>query len=566
MNTGTLPRTWGRDFCTALAAGLLLAVASTAEAQLLYSFETDLEGWGPTMFTGSDLIGVTQSTLGPTNGTHSMAVERGNAIGTTNGFSWDVNRTVTTGALPNIYAIFQSVAADPTKYALDFDVTITPESFAEVTETGPFFSINVSVNGSASGENNFNEVDNAVPDSGSPNLIGVDEFEQPAPKLGTHHYSIPLAAAAPGGGSTLYLVPNSTYYQLNIGSNLTNALFINGPNGEGAVYFVDNVRFTRLPVFVPETLFSWETPDNPGTTGVDERYEGWIGGNFGPSNPPHPHAITTTGATHGSYALEIDRSVVVDPDDGFTWGSLFVLSSDTNPDPMIDDIDPVVQARIDEMFIKVEAADRVAFDLTYQFQDLPPAESPTFTNFAVHFSDEFGRFYQKAGPQFNVVAAVDPTTITVEIPLDQFVDANTGTLNLKTDGFVNLNNNFFRIGIATSTDGGQIYQIDNFRLLTAVPAGIPGDYNGDDIVDAADYTIWRDHLGQTFTLDNENPAALTPGVVDAEDYNFWKLHFGEFLAGGGGAAASSVPEPSTLVLAFLATVLSAPVARRLRRS
>lgn len=47
-------------------------------------------------------------------------------------------------------------------------------------------------------------------------------------------------------------------------------------------------------------------------------------------------------------------------------------------------------------------------------------------------------------------------------------------------------------------------------------------------VDAADYTVWRDHLGQTqaangYTLPNE---AATTGNVSIADYNQWKLHFG----------------------------------------
>ena len=38
----------------------------------------------------------------------------------------------------------------------------------------------------------------------------------------------------------------------------------------------------------------------------------------------------------------------------------------------------------------------------------------------------------------------------------------------------------------------------NFTVTFAVAVNVPGDYNGNGIVDAADYTVWRDHLGQTF--------------------------------------------------------------------
>ena len=57
-----------------------------------------------------------------------------------------------------------------------------------------------------------------------------------------------------------------------------------------------------------------------------------------------------------------------------------------------------------------------------------------------------------------------------------------------------------------------------------------GDYNNNGTVDAADYTVWRDHLGTSFTLPNEDPAT-SPGMVTIDDYNLWKANFGH--AGGG---------------------------------
>jgi hypothetical protein len=96
---------------------------------------------------------------------------------------------------------------------------------------------------------------------------------------------------------------------------------------------IDNLRITgAVTPTTSETLFSWETPDNPATPAVDERFEGWIPGNF-VDHPPHGHSITSTGATDGTNALQIDRTA---DQDGFSWGSLFVLNSDTNPDPDVE--------------------------------------------------------------------------------------------------------------------------------------------------------------------------------------------------------------------------------------
>lgn len=80
---------------------------------------------------------------------------------------------------------------------------------------------------------------------------------------------------------------------------------------------------------------------------------------------------------------------------------------------------------------------------------------------------------------------------------------------------------------------------------------LTGDYNHNHAVDAADYTLWRDHLGQTFTLDNERQDAATPGLVDQEDYDFWKAHFGE-TNGSGSLSTASVPEPASALLFLLA--------------
>jgi len=80
-------------------------------------------------------------------------------------------------------------------------------------------------------------------------------------------------------------------------------------------------------------------------------------------------------------------------------------------------------------------------------------------------------------------------------------------------------------------------------LLPGTLPPVPGDYNLDGIVDAADYTVWRDNL------DGDRPWILWE---DQTDYRTWKDHFGESIASGSGA--DHVPEPTTLLLALLALV------------
>jgi hypothetical protein len=110
---------------------------------------------------------------------------------------------------------------------------------------------------------------------------------------------------------------------------------------------------------------------------------------------------------------------------------------------------------------------------------------------------------------------------------------------------------------AASTRGVVVYE--------SIPAGVNGDYNQNGVVDAADYTIWRNHLGTAFQLQNEG--GISPGVVDDADYAFWKSRFGATSgsgAGSGSAVASAVPEPGTGAVLMIGTMV-ALITRRVRR-
>lgn len=84
---------------------------------------------------------------------------------------------------------------------------------------------------------------------------------------------------------------------------------------------------------------------------------------------------------------------------------------------------------------------------------------------------------------------------------------------------------------------------------------LPGDYNDDGLVDAADYTVWRDTLGDEVNLraDGNND-----GLVDPEDLDIWKSNYGRASSQGSMALRTVVPEPSACVVAALAIVLIVP--------
>lgn len=89
---------------------------------------------------------------------------------------------------------------------------------------------------------------------------------------------------------------------------------------------------------------------------------------------------------------------------------------------------------------------------------------------------------------------------------------------------------------------------------------LPGDYNGDNMVDGADYVVWRKNVDTTARLPND----LTPGSVSTGDYNIWRSHFGEVWPGAGsGVGSLAVPEPAAVVLASIALTFGAVWRRRL---
>jgi outer membrane protein assembly factor BamB len=82
---------------------------------------------------------------------------------------------------------------------------------------------------------------------------------------------------------------------------------------------------------------------------------------------------------------------------------------------------------------------------------------------------------------------------------------------------------------------------------------LAGDFNTDGTVDAADYLVWRNGLGTTYTQ---------------ADYNTWRANFGRSAAGAAAVAESSsdrsfasLPEPTSVVLLAFGA-LAIPASRR----
>jgi hypothetical protein len=106
-------------------------------------------------------------------------------------------------------------------------------------------------------------------------------------------------------------------------------------------------------------------------------------------------------------------------------------------------------------------------------------------------------------------------------------------------------------------DASQLYTSG----LLAVVALLPGDFNNDGLVDAADYTVWRDNFGSSFDLGgNGDETGDSAGVVDEADFALWKANFGATAA--AATSAQAVPEPSSVLIAVLGVVMACPRRRK----
>jgi len=112
---------------------------------------------------------------------------------------------------------------------------------------------------------------------------------------------------------------------------------------------------------------------------------------------------------------------------------------------------------------------------------------------------------------------------------------------------------------------GTVNALDAKTFVTELVRSVPGDFNVDGVVDASDYSVWRDRLGQVETglvADGD-----FDGDVDNDDYFVWKSAFGFARAPltAGAAAVSAVPEPTMLWLGVLSAIVLVMV-RPMKRS
>ena len=309
------------------------------------------------------------------------------------------------------------------------------------------------------------------------------------------------------------------------------------------------------------TLFDFETPPDPNP-------QQWIVATDAATatgiNAPTVNFTSSVGATHGTLAMTVTQSTTA-----FSWDAAVSIFGGSN----LPDQTAALGAALDygASFYALD------FDVTYKQSEIP--FGPSFVNMSMRLNagsitDQVDNLALGDG-----AGNIPDQTIHVSVPLSN-VPVNTGDTVLSVPdtaagaGFYNIEFAFNHDGLSSNVPPAITAHIDNIRIkqtafapiltlevntvtgdakikkITAGNAG-PGpatfdyyevhsnaaDYNGNGIVDAADYTIWRDHLGQSVTP-GTNGDSNGDGTVNDADYAVWKSLYGQ---SGTGATTSLNP-------------------------
>jgi GH25 family lysozyme M1 (1,4-beta-N-acetylmuramidase) len=121
-------------------------------------------------------------------------------------------------------------------------------------------------------------------------------------------------------------------------------------------------------------------------------------------------------------------------------------------------------------------------------------------------------------------------------------------------------------GVHGNVDGdlynGSLAQLSG--LLLGNDGAIPGDFNRDGNVDAADYVVWKKSQGSIVPL-YRGADANGNARIDAGDLALWRTNLGRSTGGGRGLVAAPEPGAMTIALVVAGGILATSGASRRRR-
>ena len=165
-------------------------------------------------------------------------------------------------------------------------------------------------------------------------------------------------------------------------------------------------------------------------------------------------------------------------------------------------------------------------------------------------------------PDFTLPSTSFFNTLGDTLTLFQFgvIDSKMFT-SVPTDGVMSRHYNPANGQTSLGTNMPTNYAGATGSVNLAPPVTPTGDYNGNNIVDAADYAVWRKTFGQN-VAEGTGADGNRSSMIDQGDYDFWRMQFGRVVSGSASGSGAAVPEPSTI--AILLGALATMSARRKR--
>jgi hypothetical protein len=204
----------------------------------------------------------------------------------------------------------------------------------------------------------------------------------------------------------------------------------------------------------------------------------------------------------------------------------------------------------DVLFRTFHGSETAPFSLVINFDATYDLEGMILWNFAAKFNGSYTNnrglkdvdiyYSTDGGETFSTTPAVSLTNI------DQAEESLLTDADLIPFGAV-ITANALRFDI--TNHGGTFTGINELRFYTATTELI-GDYNSDGIVDAADYTVWRNNLGGPAGSLPNRDGSLAGMPIGEADYQAWRQNFGS-ASSAPGLQSSLVPEVSAWSLLII---------------
>ena len=187
------------------------------------------------------------------------------------------------------------------------------------------------------------------------------------------------------------------------------------------------------------------------------------------------------------------------------------------------------------------------------------APSPTNGHHLLLATSGFGSIPGGATPDFTIPSNFfnpdhDTLNFAGGFDIDTFVSA-------PIDGINSLNYTSSISSSTVATNSPRNYA-GNGSSINLAPSPT-GDYDGNHVVDAADYVVWRKTLAQSAIPAGSGADGNSSGTIEVGDFTYWRARFGNAAGSGAGAGqVSAIPEPSAIVLLLTALATSSLARRR----